>query len=112
MSKPTAQEVRDLLEGYGITASVLSDKWIEDCRDEEIIPHVNEITRMDFETEQEVTEYYNGNGQNALILNRRPVNEIVSITYVDELVINNLIDSIVLIGAEGIVKARSGYPGS
>lgn len=107
MAKPTATEIRDVLEGYGISDTVVTDSWLEGCRDEEIIPHVNEITRMDFEAEQTVTEYYNGNGKDLLILNRRPVNEIVTIQHVGGG--GSFIGSIELIGAEGLVKAANSY---
>lgn len=109
MAVPTVIDIRVELEGYGITTSVLSDNWIERCRDYEIIPHVKRITKMDFNSEQEITEYYNGNGTSILILNRRPVNEIVSIQVISSLTVGNLLAATLLISNEGIVKARTDY---
>ena len=109
MAAPTATEIRNILEGYGITTSVLSDSWINDCRDNDVIPHVNETTRMNFSAEQTVTEYYSGNGTDILILNRRPVNEITDISYVKSLVSGNFLNSIELIEDKGILKAKTDF---
>jgi len=109
MSSPSIESIRKLLEGYGIINTILGDDWISDCRDNEIIPHVNEITRNVFTGEETVTEYYNGNGQDTLILNRRPVNEIVSIAHVGTAAIGNFSNAVELISAEGIIKARDSY---
>lgn len=109
MAKPTAQEIRDILESYGIANTVLTDPWIEGCRDDEIIPHAEDITRMTFEGEATVEEYYNGNGRSVLILNRRPVLEIVSIQMVGAIVVGNLVNAMELIPAEGMIKARTNY---
>jgi hypothetical protein len=109
MAKPTAAEIRAILESYGIIDSVLSDSWIENCRDNEVIPHVKDITRMTFEGEAETTEYYNGNGHSVLILNRRPVVELVSIETVGAIVVGNLVNATELIPAEGMIKARTNY---
>jgi len=109
MAAPTATEIRAVLEGYGISTAVLTDTWLEKCRDEEIIPHVEDVTRLEFDGEQEITEYYNGNGSSVLILNRRPVNSITSIEIVGSLTGGNLSDSVELIENEGIVKATTNY---
>lgn len=108
MAVPTENEIRDLLEGYGVDNTVLSNEWIENCRDNEIIPHVEEITKMVFSAEQEISEYYSGTGKPTLILNRRPVNEIVSIQVVGSV---SLIPSstFTLIGSEGIVRLSNNF---
>jgi hypothetical protein len=109
MAAPTATAIRSLLEGYGITAAVVSDAWIEARRDNMIIPHVENITRLTFDAEIEVTEWYNGNGQSTLILNRRPVNSIEEIIEVGALTEGNLAECVDLIGNEGIIKVKSNY---
>lgn len=109
MAAPTATEIRALLEGYGVTTDVLSDEWIDECRDEEVIPHIEDITRMEFSGVQTITEYYNGNGTSVLILNRRPIVSIISIKTVGGLSEYNLINSIELIAAEGSVKVKTDY---
>lgn len=109
MAAPTATEMRAILESYGITTEVLTDAWLESCRDDEIIPHVKDITRMTFEGEGTITEYYNGNGKSVLILNRRPVNEVTNIETVGAIVVGNLVNATELIGNEGMIKARTNY---
>lgn len=109
MAEPTVNEIRSLLEGYGLDVTVLTDSWIELCRDEEIIPHVEDITRMKFSEVTTVTEYYNGNGKSVLILNRKPIVAITNIEEVGALVAGNLNDSVELIAAEGIIKVKTNY---
>ena len=64
---------------------------------------------MTFEGEETKTEYYNGNGKDILILNRRPVNSITSIKYVGDSVGSNLSNCVELISSEGILKAKHNY---
>jgi hypothetical protein len=79
MSIPTAQDVRDYLEGYGIDTTILSDSWIDKQITREIIPAVEKKTGQSFLSIQEVTEYYNGTGRKTIIINRRPILEIVNV---------------------------------
>lgn len=109
MAVPAATEVRAVLEGYGVISTVLTDTWIDDCIAREIVPIVESITGLKFDGEQTITEYYSGNGTTVLMLNRKPVNSLVSITYVTSVVQSNLIDAVELIGSEGIIKARTSY---
>ena len=109
MSAPTPAEIRAVLEGYGISTAVLTDAWITSCRDEEIIPHVEDVTRMVFTGESSITEYYSGNGNSVLILNRRPVVSITTIRDVSAITQVNLSGAVELIENEGIIKARSSY---
>lgn len=107
MAAPTATQIRAKLEGYGITVTVLSDSWIEDCRDNEIIPHIEDITGMVFDGEASITEYYNGTGGNKLILNRKPVNSITEITVVGSVLEGDLSSLVELIQEEGIIRLNS-----
>lgn len=107
MAKPTADEIRAELEGYGIDETVLSDEWIDRCRDQEVIPHVKDITRMEFEGIQTIEEYYNGNGTSTLMLNRKPIVSLVKAEFLDGFVLRDLAQSIDLIPSEGMLKARS-----
>ena len=108
MAAPTATAIRAELEGYGITVSVLTDEWINRCRDEEIIPHIEDVTGMAFDGEETVTEYYSGTGKSILILNRRPVNSIVSIRVVGGIG-GDISGLVTLSAAEGIIKVSSNY---
>lgn len=109
MALPDADSIRELLEGYGIADSVVTDARIIRFRDKEIVPHVENITGLKFSAEQTITEYYSGNGSTVLILNRKPVNSIENITYITSIVQSNLADAVELIGEEGIVKAKTNY---
>ena len=109
MTAPTETEIRSFLEGYGITAAVLTDPKIADYRDNEIIPHIEDITGMTFDGESEITEYYNGTGKNYLILNRKPVNSIEEIIVVGSLSEGDLSGLVELIEKEGIIRLASVY---
>ncbi len=102
--KPTALDIINYLEGYGISSSIISDDWIEKRRDNLVIPWITKHTRLDFEDEKEITEYLSGNGKEILVLSKKPVNEIINFTYVsggDTLI--NLSESIELNQAEGVI---------
>lgn len=109
MAAPTATEIRDKLEGYGITITVITDEWIEDCRDNEVIPHIEDITGQVFDGEVEITEYYNGTGKDYVILNRKPINSIEEIITIGTLSEGDLSTLVELISAEGIIRLKSDY---
>ncbi len=110
MAIPTATEARNHLEGYQVNSSILSDGWIEDERDGNVVPYVESYTKRSIsdETEQEVTEFYSGVGTSILILNRRPVNELVNLELVrgDELGPIS-VQSHEPIGSQGLLKAKT-----
>lgn len=107
MPLPTVLEIRELLECYGITDTLLSDAWITNKLMNVVVPHVQSYTRQSFEGTSQVTEYYSGNGDSILILNCRPivsVDEIFLVTYND--VDTRLgISNVVAIKDEGILKS-------
>lgn len=107
MSAPTATEVREFLEGYGITESKLSDDWITNRINYNIIPFIQRVTGMSFEGEETIIEYHSGRGESTLLLNNRNAKELVSLSYVtggDEGSDIGL-GGVILITGEGIVKA-------
>ena len=110
-SIPTATNCRDYLEGYNITTAIVSDSWIEDERDNDVVPWWEGVTRMSLSAETEVTEYYSGNGDELLILNRRPVNSVSNIEYVLGTEVTGVIGggSFEVITTEGILKAKYGF---
>jgi len=63
---------------------------------------------MAFDGEETVTEYYSGTGKSILILNRRPVNSIVSIRVVGGIG-GDISGLVTLSAAEGIIKVSSNY---
>lgn len=108
MSRPTAVDVYEFLEGYGITNDVISAYWIEKRIDGLIIPWIEKHTRLSFDSEKEVIEYLSGNGQEILTLSRKPVNELVSINYVSSYDTTlNIVESVELDSEEGILIKKS-----
>lgn len=110
MSKPTASEIRGYLEGYNITSSILSDTWIENTRDDIVIPYIERFTG-NLESEEIITEYLSGTGGDILYLSHRNINSIESIEFVraEEIIGNISVDSVELISGEGILKARTNF---
>jgi len=111
MAAPTPEDVRELLEGYGINKDVLSDAWITARLTNHVIPHVQEITRQSFSGIATAIEYHDGNGKNILILDRRPIVALTQIEYVlggDNIsIMNNAM--IEVVAAEGILKSKTNY---
>lgn len=108
MGVPTEREIKQVLEGYGLTKDVISDDWIQQRRDNFIIPWIEKKTRLSFISEKEYTEYLSGTGKNILILSRKPVNSLVSLTYVSGLeTVSNLASGMELAGEDGIIIKRA-----
>ena len=108
MSRPTAVDVLEYLEGYGITKDVISVPWIEKRLDNLIMPWIEKHTRIAFDEEKEIIEYLSGNGKEILMLSKKPVNEIVSLTYVSSAdLVPNLMESVELNGKDGIVIRKA-----
>lgn len=100
--------------GVSLTAtyySQLSDQWLHNRIDGMIVPFVEKTTRMNFDGISSVTEYYDGNGKNYLILNRKPIVTLTEIRYVlggSNFTILNL-QNIEVVASEGILKAKRNY---
>ena len=82
MAIVTATDIRDFLEGFGITTSVMSDAWITNRIDRFIIPSVQRMIRSNLGSVIEKEEYHSGNGKNLLLLNHHPIVELKKIEYV------------------------------
>ncbi len=110
MALPTAKEVFELLEDYNVQGQVTED-WIAKERDGFIAPWVKEKTRLSFTGVEDVTEYYSGTGNSILILRRRPILELIAISYTNipsnQFFISPL--AIQVINDEGILKARANF---
>ena len=106
---PTATEIRNFLDGYGISVAIIKDDWITARRDNFIIPYIEQVTRQSFSSIKTVTEYYSGAGKNILILDRRPILEVTAIDYVtggySDYNIN--LGSVEVILEDGILKSKS-----
>lgn len=107
---PTATEIRNLLEGYCVSATQISDAWIEARRDNFVIPYVERKTRQTLTARAQVIEYYSGNGQNILMLDRRPIVSLDAIAYVLGGLTNLLnLNNIEVIKSDGVLKAKRNY---
>lgn len=110
--EPTAiistQEIYDYLEGYGIDTDVISSKWVAKRITNIIVPWINTHTRLNFNSEEEITEYLSGTGLETLQLSRAPINELVSLTYVNTIeVVGNIVNTVVLDNEHGILIAKT-----
>lgn len=122
-SKPTADEIRALLEGYCAADSThLSDTWVENMRDNFVCVWLAEKFGFSITGEESVTEYLDGTGKDILFLNNKNA---LSLTRIEYVVSNDYSQDIdltayLLIPKEGIVKAikavsylgssRAGFP--
>lgn len=110
MSVISTQDVRDLLEGYCITTTIVSDIWLQKRIDNFIVPMVEKrFLQAPLENEIERTVYLSGTCKSILILPDRPINEIVSIDYVTGQDVDSSISlgGIEVIAEEGIIKSVS-----
>ncbi len=102
-----AKDVRELLEGYGISSDLVKDKWIDNRINNFVIPWVEKKARQSFQLIKTIIEYYSGTGSGVLMLDRKPIVEIVSIEIVAskdfEFVVN--VGSIEILPDEGVIKS-------
>jgi len=91
--------------------AVLTDEWLANVLSGEILPNVQRWTRQQFNAITTVTEYYDGNGSSILALRRRPVVQLLNISYTN--VDSNLYyltpSAVVMIADEGIIKAKANF---
>lgn len=88
----------------------LSYKWIDDRVNNWIIPWLMNRTSLTFDMGiQQITEYHDGNGTNVLILDKRPVVDLISISYTDGTDYNTRMEpgGFLVIKSEGIIKSKS-----
>ena len=90
---------------------VLTDDWFNDCLNNEVQPYVEAKCRQKFDQIETVTEYYDGTGSSILVLRRRPVVSLVSLSYTN--VDSNLYyltpTAMVLIPDDGVLKAKANF---
>lgn len=91
--------------------TVLSDNWIQDRITKRILPWVTAKTRQSFQGVQSVTEYYDGTGSPIMVLRRKPIVSLTSISYTN--VDSNLYyltpSAMQIINDEGILKAKANF---
>jgi hypothetical protein len=88
----------------------MTNDWIEKRRDRFIIPWIENKCRQSFTGQQQQTEYHSGNGNTILHLNTKPVVSVDNIELIGTGFEYNISpSSVVLIGDEGILKAKRDY---
>ena len=106
MPKPTATAIRSIIEGYGVSSDVITNEWLIDCMNEEILPHIEDLTGLTFDGLKTKTEFFNGNGTSTLILNKKNIVSVVNVRDIGS--INSFPPgSVELISEEGILKAKT-----
>lgn len=90
---------------------VVSDAWIQDRITNRILPWISAKTRQTFNGLSTVTEFYDGTGSSLMILRRRPIVQLLQISYTN--VDTNLYyltpTAIQVIAEEGILKAKANF---
>ena len=90
----------------------MTDHWIAQRRDRRIIPHIERVTGQTISAVSTFEEYLSGNGGSILMLSRRPVIELVNLTYTNipaETQTGNLLLSVELVQEEGILKSKANF---
>ena len=110
MALPTPAEVRDELEGYGITTSIVSDDLIT-RRINTVKNWVESKIAMPVEGTKQFIELYSGTGSALLPLDRINIISLDAIAYVNAPDINSSISitSILLIKDQGILRSRTNF---
>lgn len=108
---PTALEIREYLEGYCLTESVISNRFVSRMRDEFVVPWMEaKIGQPLGETEQ-VTQILSGTGSKLLALPDRPVVSLDELSYVNVQPGAQIITlaSVELIADEGLLRAKANF---
>lgn len=109
MALPTPEEVYNELEGFGITRDVLSEKWVENKRDNIVVPFVERTIRVPIQATSSFVELYDGLGTSTIILRRRPVISITSIFIIGTTNVNNSFNltNVELDSNMGVIKMKN-----
>lgn len=92
-----------------IQYKALSDKWLVDTRDCQVIPVVKRMTGLTFDGPQRVQELHSGTGSTILILNHRPIRQVYAINLITnpENWVYVSPSSVLPIEEEGILKLKA-----
>lgn len=104
---PTVADVREFLDGFGLgTANFgVKDTWLQGRIDAAMVL-MEDWLRTSFRGKREAFETYSGNDSEILVLQRRPVIELISISY-SNISVNTYIAKYILEPIEGIVRGFS-----
>lgn len=111
MAIPTAEEIREFLEGYNVTHTILKDSWINLRITKSIVPFVENVIERKVNSIDQHEEYVSGTGKDIVILSKKPIIDLISIEYVYG---ENYESSIGLAGVEvlkneGMLKAIANW---
>lgn len=81
MSIPTAIDVKAYLQDFCVTDSI-TDAKVNDYINLDVVPFVERKIGYAIDSEQELTEYFSGNGKDTLILDKVGIKEIVKVELV------------------------------
>jgi len=111
MAIPDALEVRDFLEGYDITVEILSDIWINNRINKNIVPSIERLIKTKIDSVETYEEYLSGAGSAVLILSKRPILEVTNIAYVygGDYTGQIGLSSVIVLNKEGIVKCVANW---
>lgn len=111
MAFPTATDIRNFLEGYGITATQLSDTWVEDCIENRVVPFIERKIRSKLDTTESVTVYLNGNDSKALLLPTKCINSITDVQVLgNDYSSTYYITNYILDSRAGILRRNLAFP--
>jgi len=107
----TVAEIRELLEGYCIDNSIVSDQFITDRRDKYVIPVIiNGRLGLSINGNETKEVYVNGTGKDVLMLPDKGILELLDIQYVNtQSVYTPSLANFILISSEGILKAKYNF---
>jgi hypothetical protein len=106
---PTAQEIRDYLEGYCVTEDRISSLRISRMR-KMVVKWLEYRTDLTLGETQSYTEYLSGTGKSLLLLSRKPIESLDRIEYVnsyDDYTAS--MSNVELNSEEGVLKAVSNF---
>lgn len=114
----SAQKIRDLLEGYCVDSSMVTDQWIENRRDRMVIPWVQEKVGISMPATpgggvgpciSRVTEFHSGTASSILMLDHRQIVQVHSITLITNPSNWMFVSptSVEIVADEGILKLKT-----
>lgn len=97
-----------ILDGYGIDINRVKPEWVDLRMSQYVVPYAERLARTSFSGVQEIDEIHDGSGDSILMLDRRPIVELVSIERIGsaDFVTGVDISNIEVISERGMLKAR------
>ncbi len=81
-SIPDVSDVREYLEGFGISATDPSGAWINNRINNWAVPLVERLTNFSLSNQESKTDYFSGTGSKVLILDSKNIVSIDSVEYI------------------------------